>query len=256
MKWKLPFAEETDGLSIYSDVSPAFPSRIRPFVGTAIAAMPTLPLLAPVQAVEDPYTLYLFKDDSSLLTYTGKTGSGYRSRTEIVIRCDPHSLFETRRRILHEMCHGVMREAGLIRLPRSLKEGFCNFVACHRWQEPRLDLMSVAGKGSKRVDGDFNTIRRKLEQGELALESVLAQERSTLGEGFAVASFLMTNEAAQDVFRRYTNALNSGDGSHGAAVASVSGSLATLDQSYRSHAVALIAQYENGDRPPDLHVVL
>ena len=254
----LPFQLRTTRFEMQTDVSMALLQHLTPVAEQAYQSLTELPCHMPTRDHDKPIRVWFLRDDETYRRFIEQVGRDTRGSiaiggSKIYVRGDPTSLYETRRRFLHELEHAVHVRAKLNILPNRLCEGFCDLCSLHTWDGQSLRVACITGGGETKMVAHANNLRKHLRRGTLDFTVPLAAPKADLGLSFAVASLLLAEPAAHVSLAAYLAHLRTRRNQFAQACSlGFANEIPQWQKAFEEHVADIFSRHEQADAPPDL----
>jgi len=209
----LPIRYRTKHFRMETDISMEFLKEMGPFLEAAHREIMKLPGMKPRSDRHDIEGIWVFfsKDQERFTAYTKSEGSFIipsRASGRAYIRCVPEMLYETRRRVLHELCHtymwacGISAESGNREL-KAVEQRMCDVVSWHYWDGKNLKLCYAPNAPAFQIKW-VAAMNPELITGE-AIKPMGPYQgaKLTVGEVTASIHFFLTDKLGRLAFNKY-----------------------------------------------------
>jgi hypothetical protein len=255
---RLPYRHSSASCDVQTDVSDAFARYIASFVDVAVPVISSVRFHAPKRDGGKRVRVWAWGCDQTFWSVFPNRGSFIDSHDDIALRGVLGSLYETRRRLLHELVHLAGRRSGVIAAPHALKEGFADIISLHSWNGTILKVNQPTGVGEEKLTAHAHNLRGWLARG-LDFSLPLRRADAHLGLSAAAANFLLNDAdpALSAAFDRYIVNCQAKATPETAFRLAFDGIVtAEVQQRFRTHVEALLISHAQTPLPADLNTPL
>jgi hypothetical protein len=153
IKLRLPHRHVSDFCEVQSDESEAVAVYMARVTQAAISAMSALRFHAPIRNTAQRIRVWVLRDDAAMKRAfpAYPKSHAYSHAGQVAVRGVPECIYETRRRLLHELGHVVQCRANLKVLTGRLKDGFADLFSLHHWDGKTLVVKQITGVGESKM---------------------------------------------------------------------------------------------------------